>query len=200
MCPSPASGPASATSTTGSTTTTGATRMLPANQTCCSRPKARTARALVNVATVVLEGKTILITGATGSFGGAFIELLLTRHQPEAIRVFSRDEAKQSELRQRLGDDARLRYLIGDIRDLPRLSRAMRGVDVVVHTAALKQVARRSSAQRRSSRRETPTPVTQLPGSRSCGTATSSAAISGIRATATIAGSTCASSWSWRPM
>jgi UDP-N-acetylglucosamine 4,6-dehydratase len=88
----------------------------------------------------VLEGKTVLITGATGSFGGAFIELLLTRHQPEAIRVFSRDEAKQSELRQRLGDDARLRYLIGDIRDLPRLSRAMRGVDVVVHAAALKQV------------------------------------------------------------
>ena len=83
----------------------------------------------------------MLITGATGSFGSAFIETLLARHRLEAIRVYSRDELKQSELRQRLGEDKRLRYLIGDVRDLPRLSRAMRGVDVVVHAAALKQVA-----------------------------------------------------------
>jgi len=88
----------------------------------------------------VLQAKTVLITGATGSFGSAFIETLLAQHRPEAIRVFSRDELKQSELRQRLSDDDRLRYLIGDIRDLPRLSRAMRGADVVVHAAALKQV------------------------------------------------------------
>jgi UDP-N-acetylglucosamine 4,6-dehydratase len=90
---------------------------------------------------VVFEGKTVLITGATGSFGGAFIETLLAEHAPETIRVFSRDELKQSELRRRLADDDhRLRFLIGDVRDLPRLSRAMRGVDVVVHAAALKQV------------------------------------------------------------
>jgi UDP-N-acetylglucosamine 4,6-dehydratase/5-epimerase len=85
------------------------------------------------------DGKTILVTGGTGSFGSKLIETLLGRHAPAAIRVFSRDELKQSELRRRL-DDERLRYLIGDVRDLPRLTRAMRGVDIVVHAAALKQV------------------------------------------------------------
>jgi UDP-N-acetylglucosamine 4,6-dehydratase len=90
---------------------------------------------------MVFKRKTVLVTGATGSFGTAFIEMLLARHDPDVVRVFSRDELKQSELRRRLADqDERLRYLIGDIRDLPRLSRAMRGVDVVVHAAALKQV------------------------------------------------------------
>jgi len=93
------------------------------------------------VGAVVLEGKTILITGATGSFGTVFIETLLARHAVGVIRVFSRDEVKQEQLRQHVPDaDDRLRYLIGDVRDLPRLSRAMRGVDVVVHAAALKQV------------------------------------------------------------
>jgi UDP-N-acetylglucosamine 4,6-dehydratase len=88
-----------------------------------------------------LEGKTILVTGATGSFGTAFIRTLLSSDDPPTIRLYSRDELKQSELRRRLADhDDRLRYLIGDVRDLPRLSRAMRGVDVVVHAAALKQV------------------------------------------------------------
>jgi UDP-N-acetylglucosamine 4,6-dehydratase/5-epimerase len=88
-----------------------------------------------------LEGKTVLITGGTGSFGSKLVEVLLERHEPEAIRVFSRDELKQSELRRRFADDAdRIRYLIGDVRDLPRLTRAMRGVDLVVHAAAMKQV------------------------------------------------------------
>lgn len=88
-----------------------------------------------------LRGKTILITGGTGSFGSKLLSRLLEEHEPEAIRVYSRDELKQSELHRRLGgDDRRVRYLIGDIRDLPRLTRAMRGVDVVVHAAALKQV------------------------------------------------------------
>jgi len=86
-------------------------------------------------------GKTVLITGGTGSFGSKLIEILLAQHDPESIRVYSRDELKQSELNRRLADDAdRMRYLIGDVRDLPRLTRAMRGVDIVVHAAALKQV------------------------------------------------------------
>lgn len=88
----------------------------------------------------VFRGKTVLITGATGSFGGALIERLLAEHDPRAIRCFSRDELKQSELRQRHADDDRLRYLIGDVRDRDRLDRACRGVDVIVHAAALKQV------------------------------------------------------------
>ena len=88
---------------------------------------------------MTFDGKTVLVTGGTGSFGRKLIDVLLGRHEPEAVRVFSRDELKQSELRRDL-DDERMRYLIGDVRDLPRLTRAMRGVDVVVHAAALKQV------------------------------------------------------------
>jgi UDP-N-acetylglucosamine 4,6-dehydratase len=88
-----------------------------------------------------LQGKTILVTGGTGSFGTKLLEVLLERHNPDAIRVYSRDELKQSELRRRFADDDdRVRYLIGDVRDVPRLTRATRGVDVVVHAAALKQV------------------------------------------------------------
>src|SRR3954451_5926874 len=87
-----------------------------------------------------LAGKTVLVTGGTGSFGTKFIETVLADHDPKAVRVFSRDELKQSELQRRFADDDRLRYLIGDIRDLPRLIRATRGVDVIVHAAALKQV------------------------------------------------------------
>jgi UDP-N-acetylglucosamine 4,6-dehydratase/5-epimerase len=90
---------------------------------------------------VTLQGKTVLVTGGTGSFGTKLIEVLLERYALAAIRVFSRDELKQSDLRRRFADeDGRMRYLIGDVRDLPRLTRAMRGVDVVVHAAALKQV------------------------------------------------------------
>src|SRR4051812_49604216 len=88
-----------------------------------------------------LKGKTVLITGGTGSFGTKFIEILLDRHEPEAIRVFSRDELKQSELQRRFADDDRMRYLLGDIRDRDRVVRATKGVDVIVHAAALKQVA-----------------------------------------------------------
>src|SRR3954471_7873081 len=89
---------------------------------------------------MTLTDKTILITGGTGSFGTKFIEKVLREHDPAAIRVFSRDELKQSELQRRFADDDRLRYLLGDVRDLPRLTRAARGVDVIVHAAALKQV------------------------------------------------------------
>lgn len=87
-----------------------------------------------------LDGKTILITGGTGSFGRAFINAAVREHAPHAIRVFSRDELKQSELAQHYAGDDRLRYLLGDIRDLARLRQAFNGVDLVVHAAAMKQV------------------------------------------------------------
>ena len=83
--------------------------------------------------------KTVLITGGTGSFGTRLIERLLSEHAPRAVRIFSRDEYKQSELQRRFGDD-RLRFLIGDVRSVPRLLRATRGVDVIFHAAALKHV------------------------------------------------------------
>ena len=88
----------------------------------------------------VLSGSSILVTGATGSFGRAFLAHALAELDPQRIVVFSRDELKQYEVRQMFGDDPRLRFFIGDIRDLPRLERAMHGVDHVVHAAALKQV------------------------------------------------------------
>jgi UDP-N-acetylglucosamine 4,6-dehydratase len=89
---------------------------------------------------VDFSGKTILITGATGSFGTRFVEELLRNHEPHAVRLYSRDELKQSDLQRRFAHDDRLRYLLGDVRDLSRLERATRGVDVIVHAAALKQV------------------------------------------------------------
>jgi UDP-N-acetylglucosamine 4,6-dehydratase/5-epimerase len=86
-----------------------------------------------------LRGKTVLITGGTGSFGKRFVEHLLRDHEPAAVRVYSRDELKQHELRAAIADE-RLRFLIGDVRDLSRLRMAVRGVDVTIHAAALKQV------------------------------------------------------------
>lgn len=88
----------------------------------------------------ILTGSSILVTGGTGSFGTAFVTDLLARHDPKRVVVFSRDELKQYECRQLFGDDPRLRWFIGDIRDPHRLHRAMHGVDYVVHAAALKQV------------------------------------------------------------
>jgi UDP-N-acetylglucosamine 4,6-dehydratase len=87
----------------------------------------------------IFEGRTILITGGTGSFGNHFTRALLDHADPAAIRIFSRDELKQSEMARRIGD-GRLRFLIGDVRDRDRLRRAAEGVDIVVHAAALKQV------------------------------------------------------------
>jgi UDP-N-acetylglucosamine 4,6-dehydratase len=85
-------------------------------------------------------GKTIFITGGTGSFGKACLEVLLEQHDPKAVRVFSRDELKQSELQAAYRDESRIRFLIGDVRDRERLLAATRGVDVILHAAALKHV------------------------------------------------------------
>ena len=87
-----------------------------------------------------LQGKSILITGGTGSFGKAFIRRALADLNPRRIVIFSRDELKQYEFRNELGEDSRLRWFIGDVRDRDRLMRAFTDVDVVVHAAALKQV------------------------------------------------------------
>jgi len=87
-----------------------------------------------------IDGKVFLITGGTGSFGKAFIRRLLEAHDPASVRVYSRDELKQWELRRELGEDSRVSFLIGDVRSRDRLEMAMRGVDVVIHAAALKQV------------------------------------------------------------
>ena len=87
-----------------------------------------------------LAGSSILVTGGTGSFGKAFITRLLQDVDPKRVVIYSRDELKQYELRQHLGYDPRLRWFIGDVRDLDRLRRAMHGIDYVVHAAALKQV------------------------------------------------------------
>ena len=91
------------------------------------------------MATSYFDGKNILITGGTGSFGNRFIARLLKEHKPKKVIVFSRDELKQSQMQERI-TDLRMRYLVGDIRDLPRLQRAFHGVHIVVHAAALKQV------------------------------------------------------------
>jgi UDP-N-acetylglucosamine 4,6-dehydratase len=88
----------------------------------------------------IFEGSSVLITGGTGSFGKAFLKQILETRNPARVVVFSRDELKQYEMRQVWGDDPRVRFFIGDIRDRDRLKMALHGVDYVVHAAALKQV------------------------------------------------------------
>jgi len=91
----------------------------------------------------VLNGKSILITGGTGSFGKKFVETILLQYpEVERLVVFSRDELKQFEMAQRFSDKAfrQIRYFIGDVRDRERLAKALEGIDVVIHAAALKQV------------------------------------------------------------
>lgn len=89
---------------------------------------------------MMMENKTILVTGGTGSFGKKFTEILLQHHRPRRIIVFSRDELKQHEMRLSF-PDPRLDFFLGDVRDRDRLYRALQAnVDVVVHAAALKQV------------------------------------------------------------
>lgn len=89
----------------------------------------------------MLNGKTILITGGTGSFGNHFVDYVLAHYQPKKLIIYSRDEFKQFNMRNRLMEhDKTMRYFIGDVRDEARLRRAMDGVDYVIHAAAMKQV------------------------------------------------------------
>lgn len=87
----------------------------------------------------MLNGKSILITGGTGSFGKQCVKMLLERYSPKKLIVFSRDELKQYEMRQVFNQPC-MRYFIGDIRDYSRLKRALENIDIVIHAAALKQV------------------------------------------------------------
>src|SRR5687767_14398798 len=86
------------------------------------------------------EGSEILVTGGTGSFGQAFVPLTLAKYNPRRLVVYSRDEMKQWEMAKRYRGDDRVRFFIGDVRDQPRLARALDGIDFVVHAAATKIV------------------------------------------------------------
>jgi UDP-N-acetylglucosamine 4,6-dehydratase len=85
------------------------------------------------------RARSVLVTGGTGSFGSRFVERMVSTYHPRRLVVFSRDELKQSQLAARVKDPS-LRFFIGDVRDRDRLQRAMHGIDVVIHAAALKQV------------------------------------------------------------
>jgi UDP-N-acetylglucosamine 4,6-dehydratase/5-epimerase len=86
-----------------------------------------------------LNGQSILITGGTGSFGQAFVRQLFANHRPSRVVVYSRDELKQFEMRDHF-NQPEIRYFIGDVRDRERLERALHGIEIVIHAAALKQV------------------------------------------------------------
>lgn len=87
----------------------------------------------------MFNNKSILITGGTGSFGKKCIEVILQKYNPKRLIVFSRDELKQFEMQQDFKDQA-MRYFLGDVRDADRMKQATRGVDIIIHAAALKQV------------------------------------------------------------
>jgi UDP-N-acetylglucosamine 4,6-dehydratase len=88
----------------------------------------------------MLKNSSILITGGTGSFGNTFVPMTLERYKPKRLVIFSRDEMKQWEMAQKFKDDPRVIFVIGDVRDKDRLSRALDGIDYVVHAAATKIV------------------------------------------------------------
>lgn len=88
----------------------------------------------------MIADSTILVTGGTGSFGSFFVPMTLAKYNPKRIIIYSRDEMKQWEMAKKYGDDPRVRFFIGDVRDRERLYRALDGVDYVVHAAATKIV------------------------------------------------------------
>lgn len=88
----------------------------------------------------MLSGKSILITGGTGSFGHTFVPMTLAKYNPRRLVIYSRDEMKQWEMAKQYANDSRVRFFIGDVRDKDRLSRALDGIDYVVHAAATKIV------------------------------------------------------------
>ena len=88
----------------------------------------------------IFTGKIILVTGGTGSFGKKFTEIVLRKHNPKKIIIYSRDELKQYEMQEKFKDYKNVRFFIGDVRDRERLLMALRNVDFIVHAAALKQV------------------------------------------------------------
>jgi len=88
----------------------------------------------------MLKNSSILITGGTGSFGHAFVRMTIEKYNPKRLVIFSRDEMKQWEMAKLFGTDPRVRFFIGDVRDKDRLSRALHGIDFVVHAAATKIV------------------------------------------------------------
>ena len=94
---------------------------------------------IVTQRVIVFNGKNILITGGTGSFGKKYTEILLKNYKPNKIIIYSRDELKQYEMAQQFTDPC-MRFFIGDVRDVDRLKNAMYGVDYVIHAAALKHV------------------------------------------------------------
>jgi len=89
-----------------------------------------------------LDGRSILVTGGTGSFGQRFVQMVLERYKPKRLAIYSRDELKQYEMQQKFDPKEHrcLRYFLGDVRDFERLKMALRGIDTVIHAAALKQV------------------------------------------------------------
>src|SRR5437016_13404890 len=84
--------------------------------------------------------ESILVTGGKGSFGKKFVEVMLRDYRPQRLVIFSRDELKQHEMRESGFNHSSLRYFIGDVRDVDRLKRALAGITIVIHAAALKQV------------------------------------------------------------
>ena len=87
----------------------------------------------------MFDDKSVLITGGSGSFGRMYVRTILERYDPKRVIVYSRDELKQFEM-QREFSDPRMRFFLGDVRDRDRLIQATRGVDFIIHAAAMKQV------------------------------------------------------------